>query len=512
MTINVFSQFEIFLTADEAFPALETLFLEANQSVSAGFRIFDPETRLRSEEGKKVGNTWADLITATLNRNVRIDLKISDFDPVVRTQLHAYTGRCIRGIRAAGQASTNPTKLNVTAMMHPARVGLLPRLVLWPRLIKEINNQLSHLNGLAETEQKQFLEDAPALQKLIYKKGDHYVARKFPPPPLVPVSHHQKLAVFDRQRLYIGGLDLNDRRFDTLAHDRPTSETWHDTQVLVDGPIAAEAAEHLEELFAATAGQTPKKTQHLLRTLSQKRRFEMPYLSPQICVTELSTKHHESAAKAQKLIYLETQFFRDSAFAERLAEQATKNPALTLILILPAAPEDIAFDPSYGSDAAYGEHLQVKAIKVLQDGFGSRCFVGAPCKPTTSTETGRHIHFDAPLIYLHAKVSIFDDRSAIVSSANLNGRSLFWDTEAGVEIDHPAHVNELKKRCFDHWLGLNADQAAYASETACDAWANIAARNAGKRPEDRSGFILPYSAAVAAEDARVLPGVPEEMV
>ncbi len=37
----------------------------------------------------------------------------------------------------------------------------------------------------------------------------------------------------------------------------------------------------------------------------------------------------------------------------------------------------------------------------------------------------------APMIYVHAKVSIFDRSAAIVSSANLNGRSLRWDTEAG---------------------------------------------------------------------------------
>jgi phospholipase D1/2 len=50
-------------------------------------------------------------------------------------------------------------------------------------------------------------------------------------PRLHPATHHQKLAVFDRRRLYIGGLDLDERRWDTPEHDRPGAETWQDLQL-----------------------------------------------------------------------------------------------------------------------------------------------------------------------------------------------------------------------------------------------------------------------------------------
>ena len=49
-------------------------------------------------------------------------------------------------------------------------------------------------------------------------------------------------------------------------------------------------------------------------------------------------------------------------------------------------------------------------------------------------------------------VSIFDGAAAIVSSANLNGRSLRWDTEAGVLLTDPDTVASLRQRLMAHWL------------------------------------------------------------
>ena len=43
----------------------------------------------------------------------------------------------------------------------------------------------------------------------------------------------------------------------------------------------------------------------------------------------------------------------------------------------------------------------------------------------------------APIIYLHAKASVFNNELAVVSSANLNGRSMRWDTEAGLAFRKP---------------------------------------------------------------------------
>ncbi|MEJ6403701.1 phospholipase D family protein [Yoonia sp. 2307UL14-13] len=504
--------FEVLLTAEEAYPALEKLFLDARESILAGFRIFDPATKLRSDKARRIGHTWSDLITHTLDRGVKIHINLSDFDPTVRPSLHAYTGQCVQDWHKAAAGSSAAENLKVFRLWHPARVGMLPRLFLWPRLIGEINDQLGRLQQMSSAQRDAFLDHAPGFRRLIRKHDDRWVARKFPPPPLAPVSHHQKLAVFDDRLLYIGGLDVNERRYDTLDHDRPAEQTWHDTQLIMDGPIVTEAATHLREFQAITAGGTPSKTRHLLRTISQRRRFAMPFLSPKPCLTELADAHYDRIEKAEKLIYLETQFLRDTDLAKALAKRGRDHPKLTLIVVLPAAPEDIAFENEPGSDAAYGEHLQVACLKTLRDAFGPRALFCAPAQMRSATDDSRASHYRAPLIYLHAKVSIFDDHSAIVSSGNLNGRSMSWDTEAGLALDDNWQVETLRNRCFRNWLGNDVDQAPYGLTTACDAWSRIATRNAQLMPEQRPNSILPYALETAAQDARILPGVPKEMV
>jgi hypothetical protein len=71
------------LTAQEAYPRLEALFLTARHSISMGFRLFDPNTRLLSDAGWAIGETWSDLFLNTLNRGVPIDMTVADFGPVM---------------------------------------------------------------------------------------------------------------------------------------------------------------------------------------------------------------------------------------------------------------------------------------------------------------------------------------------------------------------------------------------------------------------------------------------
>lgn len=499
--------FEVLVTAAQAYPRLEAAFLDAKDEVVAGFRIFDPWTKLRSDEARVYGETWFDLIVEVLNRGVSIRMILTDFDPVVRMQEHRYAWQCLRGLIAAGEASQHPENLNAQVAMHPARVGLLPRTLLWPRSYKEVKTQL----GKIEQDGGSPLDDTPFMRSLAVRRGDTLKARIFPPPPLVPVTHHQKLAVFDGETLYIGGLDLNDRRYDTPSHDRAAVDTWHDMQVIVSGNVAREARQHLLDMDQSTPPDSSAKPRDLLRTISAKRGFALPFMSPRPVVSEIESAHIDAISKSETLIYFETQFFRDEPIARALAKRAQDCPNLTMIMMLPAAPEDIAFSDDWGPDAAYGEHLQVKCIDLVQDSFGDRAFFGSPCQPRKTRSAGRDAHFGAPLIYLHAKVSIFDDAIGIVSSANLNGRSMRWDTEAGVKTKSVKETGLLKQRCFNHWLGSDADASFFDPHTAKSAWASRAAENADKSPDARLGFVLPYRVAPARKDAQILPGVPPEM-
>lgn len=505
------AHFEVLLTAGEAYPAFEQQFLMAQDEVLASFRVFDPWTKLRSDAAKLVGDTWFDLITDTLNRGARISLIISDFDPVVGRDLHHDSWRSVRGLIAAGEVSDHPELLQVRASLHPARVGLLPRFLLWPRLLKEIRSSLAQINTGTRADKETFLTENPKLGPLVKWQRDKLVPR-LAPPPLVPVTHHQKFAVFDRKTLYIGGLDLNDRRYDTPAHQRDARQTWHDLQILTNGPVVQEAADHFLSFEATTHGGPVRRNKHLLRTISAKRAVSLPFLSPKSVVRELAEAHQVQIAGAKQLIYLETQFFRDRNLANQLAKRAGENPELSLILIVPAAPEEAIINAEPSSDVAYGEHLQVACLEIITEAFGDRAFIGSPAQPRAVAPDGRATHYGAPIVYLHAKVALFDDTCAIVSSANLNGRSMFWDTEAGIALHKADEVALLKQRCFAHWLDADADEALYDLSTARAAWAKRANANAQRPPDQRSGFILPHRAAPAAALARNLPGVPEEMV
>jgi phospholipase D1/2 len=274
-----------------------------------------------------------------------------------------------------------------------------------------------------------------------------------------------------------------------------------------------DARRHLESFLDVVAGtRPPPAAGRLLTTLSRRRRRTLFAMSPKTVRTTLADTHHRLALRARRLLYFETQFFRCRRFARTLAEAARANPQLGMILILPAAPEDVAFARSTSSDARLGEYLQARAIATVREAFGDRLALLSPVRPTGFDTPDRDTLEGSPIIYVHAKVSIFDEDRAIVSSANLNGRSLAWDTEAGVMLDREDEVRHLRSRLFAHWLGPDADDAFHDPAVAPAVWAERARQNAACAPEERKGFLVPHDPRPARRFGRLVPFVPEEMV
>lgn len=500
-------------TAEQAFPAFEHLLLNAQHRVSLCLRVFDPTTRLHSPEARAIGRDWTDLLAHTLARGVALNIVLSDFDPFVRPDYHARATRCLRQILAAGEISGRGALLTVATSLHPARVGFLPSLALWPRARGYLKRTVAEVNAKSPAARDRALAELPLLHPFLRRAADGAVEMNgWRMPRLTPVTHHQKLAVADGEVLYIGGLDLNERRFDTPDHARPAEETWHDVQVLMRGAVARSAEAHLRSFRAVTHGAQPPETPGLLRTISRARRRPALLMSPLPVLGEIRRAHRAQIHQSCGLIYLESQFFRDTGLARALARRGRKQRGLGLILILPARPDDIAFDGNSGHDARYGEYLQAKCVDILQRAFGARLFIGSPAQRRAATGPGRATLYGAPIIYLHAKLSIFDERAAIVSSANLNGRSLHWDTEAGVLIDETAQVRDLLRSCAAHWMNAPAPAAMTDPATAVAAWRAQARDNIRANPEDRTGFLLPYASGPARRFGRSLPGIPEEMV
>ena len=511
---------QVLVTAAEAYPALERAFLAAEREIVAGFRVFDLKTRLRSPEALAVGDTWFDLVIHTLRRGVALHLVLSDFDPVARPRLHRASWRTVRMFWAAAELAGPGAKLSLVPSMHSAVAGLWPRLLFWPVVQARLGRIAGWLRRAAEAHRLAALREMPGARALLAAKDALPRPRLMAVPPLYPATHHQKLAVFDGRRLYIGGLDLDERFYDTPDHRQPAHETWHDVALMAEGAVAGDARAHLLGFLDIIAGRAepgpPAPDRHglrLVRTLSRRRgRGAWRFIAPEPEVTEIEAAQREAIAGARRLIYIETQYFRDRRLARHLARAARHNPDLKLILILPAAPDDVAFEGATGLDARLGEFLQARCLRILRRAFGRRMFVGGAAQPRRSRDPGRAQLRGAPIVYVHAKVSIFDDDRAIVASANLNGRSLRWDTEAGLVLGDPATVLTLRRRLMAHWLQADAGADFFDADRALHAWWALAARNARARPEARRGFILPYDLREAEAFGRAFPLVPDEMV
>ena len=511
----------ILLTAAEAYPALERAFLGATSEVWASFMVFDLQTRLRSPEALAIGRTWFDLIVHTLNRGVALNICLSDSDGILRPAMSRRATRQMRWFSAAAAVARSGARLKVQLARHPAEVGALFRLVLWPRAMKMLCRSVEWLNSLNPAQRVAALRDIAGVAQHLRQHADGTMRVKFLSlPRLFPVVHHQKLAVIDRQLLYIGGLDLDARRDEPPNHSRTDDQIWHDVQLMIEGPEVAEAQQHLESFREVIEASMPEpKTRRLLRTLSRRRPVNLWHFGPQPLVNELRSAHLVLARRATTFIYLESRYFRDRSLALTLADDARRTPDLGMILILPATADDADFDGSRSLESRLGEALQARALRILRKGFGARLFIGSPAQPshprpdgTADVQNPGDGFYGAPVVHMHAKVSVFDDKAAIVSSANLNRRSLRWNTEAGVYLAVQNDVLELRHRVMAHWLPANSRAEAYGATTAVREWTRIAWSNATKRPTDRDGYLLPHEFAVAEAFGRTLPMTPPEWV
>ena len=507
---------QLMLTAREAFPYLEDMFLTARTRISGGFRIFDPETKLVSDAARAVGRTWADLVAHTLARGVHVTLVISDFDPVGAPELHRTTHRSLRQLKAAAEQAGAAGALDAAAHQHPATSGPLFRVLFAPLSRRELAAAVERLRAQGPHLAVERLADMPRLAPLVRQDsaGD-LRPRRDALPVLSPCTHHQKIAVADGRRLYIGGLDLDDRRRDSPAHDRAAGETWHDVQIGLTGAVAEQAEAHLDAFRGEVERRRrPAPRPGLLRTLSGRRRGPGRLrLGPRPLVSEIYRRTLSEVGEARELVYLESQFLRDVRFARALAARGRAAPDLGLICVLPSAPEDVALMHDHSLGQRFGEHLQAKCVAILDRAFGDRATFIAPAQPRGVAPDGtRAVLWGAPIVYVHAKVTVVDGRAAVVSSANLNGRSHRWDTEAGVALEDPAQVRSLRDRLMRHWLPEGAGGEFYEAATAPGAWRALAEANRERQPREREGFVLPYPKRAPRRFGRPVPFLPQDMM
>jgi len=283
----------------------------------------------------------------------------------------------------------------------------------------------------------------------------------------IGACHHQKAIVVDDAIAFCGGGDIGPDRWDTPEHldDNPRREktrrdnkafdSRHEVMGLVDGAAAAALGELFRDRWRRATGEAltpcppvrrPKWPGEippafsgvdvgLSRTGAAWRRY------PEI--RENEALHLASVRAAKRCIYMENQYFTSPLVAAELARRLAEPDGPEVVLI------STEHSPSY-FDQMTMDRTRLTFIKTLKsaDRHG-RFHAYSPV-----TTLGR-------TIIVHAKLTIIDDTLLRIGSANVNNRSLGFDTECDLSLEakgpssaaNRAEITRLRNKLLAHWLG-----------------------------------------------------------
>jgi phosphatidylserine/phosphatidylglycerophosphate/cardiolipin synthase-like enzyme len=268
--------------------------------------------------------------------------------------------------------------------------------------------------------------------------------------------HHQKLVVVDGHVAFVGGLDLCDSRWDTREHpahdprrmdvnDEPY-KAFHDIQVALRGPVVSALMELFSEGWrraqgpvtlphqaeGATRQDDPFELHSLSQGLGVPIRARRAALSRtelvevgQPPIIEIQTLLEQAILNAERLIYVENQYFTSRAVAEvlcrRLADPTRSK--LELVLVMPNGADTPKEDFVLGNRQRAIRQLVAQVAK--QHGHELRLLMSSDATQEDPT----------PATFIHAKVLIVDDEFLTIGSANLTNRSMRVDRELNVSYE-----------------------------------------------------------------------------
>ena len=294
--------------------------------------------------------------------------------------------------------------------------------------------------------------------------------------------HHQKMIVIDDQLAFCGGGDIGPDRWDTPLHldddvrrektrrDHKDFDSRHEVMGVVDGDAAVMLAEVFRERWFRATGETvpiaPETTPpawpgHLrpdFRNVSAGASRTHARWRGRPEVRETEALHLASIRSARRLVYMENQYFTSPLIAAALAARLREAEGPEVVLI------STEHSPSY-FDRATMDKTRFGFISHLQaaDVHGRfRAF-----SPVTTL--GR-------TIIVHAKLTIIDDVLLRIGSANINNRSLGFDTECDLclemrDVDQARRLAELRTQLTAHWFGCPHERVVEALNAVGGRWA-----------------------------------------
>jgi phosphatidylserine/phosphatidylglycerophosphate/cardiolipin synthase-like enzyme len=294
-------------------------------------------------------------------------------------------------------------------------------------------------------------------------------------------SHHQKFAVIDGKFAFVGGLDICAARWDERDHRvrNPLRveaagtpyRSFHDIQSYHRGALARDLAELFSSRWKIVScadfelpdgdGGADVEIEPTLRLAANEvaiSRTQTEASCSANSVFEIRALFLDAIAAADRLIYVENQYFSSVAMFEALSARMkdSSRPKLDIVLMIAKDAEAFLEQLSIG----IMQSRLVRQLREIAEETGHRLGIYFPC---SVAEDGAELE-----TYIHSKLLLVDDRFLTVGSANMNNRSLGYDTELNVAWESSG-ADPLSRSIRAARVDLLAEHTGLATEE-CARW------------------------------------------
>ena len=276
--------------------------------------------------------------------------------------------------------------------------------------------------------------------------------------------HHQKFVVLDGTRSFLGGIDLCESRWDDRRHllrhpsrvsrGRP-QKPYHDVQGYFEGPgMAGALAQMFSERWQRSGGdpiRVPVRVPIRVRRPAGSRapgayrpRGALPFPPGPVAIShtdprkstdrrprfEIRTLLEDAIEAADRLVYIETQYFSSRRMCEALQKRlrARRRRPLDVVLVLNQRAEALKEEIAVGLRQAQNLEQLRHVAKKTGHALGAYYTVAEGKAHKGARGSNGHSRAEQAT-YIHSKLTIVDDRFLSMGSANLTNRSMDLDTE-----------------------------------------------------------------------------------
>jgi phosphatidylserine/phosphatidylglycerophosphate/cardiolipin synthase-like enzyme len=290
-------------------------------------------------------------------------------------------------------------------------------------------------------------------------------------------SHHQKFVVIDGKIAFVGGLDLCSGRWDERDHradnplrvnaDQSSYRSFHDLQSGHVGPVAQKLAELFKARWKVVAyeeldlpsepRETPSDFELTIPIAANNTAISRTQTGTSCAgepIREIRRLFLDAIEAAEHLIYIENQYFSSEALFQALLQRMTDStrPHLEIVLMIAKDAEAVLEQLSI----AIAQDRVIQRLKEVAVGTGHSLGI---YHPTSVGADGAELP-----TYIHSKLLLVDDRFLSVGSANMNNRSMGYDTELNVSWEGSAREAELVESIREARVNLLAEHTGLGSE------------------------------------------------